>query len=45
MVMDLSGRGGNGVTVNGIRHNEARLADGDLVQLGDVALRFVTRPL
>jgi hypothetical protein len=45
VVMDLSGRDGNGVTVNGLRKNEVRLADGDLVQLGDVALRFVTRPI
>jgi hypothetical protein len=45
VVMDLSGRDGNGVAVNGIRKNEARLADGARLEFGDVTLRFEARPL
>src|SRR5438445_3221358 len=32
----------NGTYVNGVRVDEARLADGDLVVIGDVILKFLT---
>ena len=31
----------NGVVVNGVRYNQRDLADGDLIELGEVKLRFV----
>ena len=37
---DLSGVEGNGLIVNGRRCFEARLTDGDLIQLGPGRLRF-----
>lgn len=40
VIVDLSGRGGNGVLVNGQRTPETRLAPGDEILLGDVTLRF-----
>lgn len=42
VIVDLSGREGNGVLVNGQRMPEARLAAGDEIVLGDVSLRFET---
>jgi hypothetical protein len=39
-ITDLSGVEGNGLIVNGRRCCEARLADGDLIQLGPGRLRF-----
>lgn len=42
VIVDLSGRDGNGVLVNGCRTPEARLAAGDEIQLGNVSLRFET---
>lgn len=44
MVTDVSGVGGNGVVLNGNRVNEARLSHGDRIELGEVALRFISRP-
>lgn len=40
VIVDLSGREGNGVLVNGQRLPEARLAAGDEIVLGTVSLRF-----
>lgn len=42
VIVDLSGREGNGVLVNGERTPEARLAAGDEIVLGNVSLRFET---
>lgn len=39
-ITDLSGVEGNGLIVNGRRCCEARLSDGDLIQLGPGKLRF-----
>lgn len=39
-ITDLSGTGGNGITVNGRRCSDARLADGDIIQLGPGRLKF-----
>ena len=39
-ITDLSGLDGNGIAVNGQRCSDARLADGDLIQLGPGRLRF-----
>lgn len=39
-VADLSGAEGNGVNVNGKRCADARLADGDIIELGGGRLRF-----
>ena len=41
VICDLSGPEGNGVRINGERVAAAPLADGDLVELGRVKLRFV----
>ncbi len=40
VVTDLSSAEGNGVLLNGTRVTEARLKDGDTLQLGDAVLRF-----
>lgn len=39
-IVDLSGPQGNGITVNGLRIDKARLADGDCIRLGEVEIRF-----
>lgn len=44
MVTDLSGGGGNGVRINGARLARARLADGDVIEIGRTRLRFATAP-
>lgn len=41
-IADLSGREGNGIRVNGQRCCDARLADGDIIELGPGRLRFRT---
>lgn len=43
VITDLSSADGNGLLVNGRRLGEARLEDGDRVQLGDAVLIFTTR--
>ena len=43
VITDLSSADGNGVILNGTRVSEARLKDGDTVQLGDAVLRFGTK--
>jgi hypothetical protein len=45
VIVDLSGRDGNGVLVNGERLAEARLFDGDRIALGEVNLRFESAPI
>jgi FHA domain len=40
VITDLSGPAGNGVLVNAERVEQAALAAGDLIELGDVRLRF-----
>jgi hypothetical protein len=42
VVRDLDTK--NGVLVNGVRGPEHRLRDGDLVELGEVKLRFIANP-
>lgn len=44
IVVDLSSRDGNGVLVNGERVAQARLRSGDVIGLGEMRLRFETRP-
>lgn len=44
VITDLSGHDGNGVRVNGTRLTEARLADGDVIELGKVQLTFERDP-
>jgi FHA domain len=39
-ITDLSGLDGNGIVVNGQRCSDARLADGDMIELGPGKLRF-----
>lgn len=39
-ITDLSGVDGNGITVNGQRCSDARLHDGDVIELGPGRLRF-----
>jgi hypothetical protein len=45
MVTDLSGAGGNGVLVNGKAVGEARLRKGDVINIGEVKLKFDARPV
>jgi hypothetical protein len=44
VITDLSSASGNGLLVNGRRLAEARLRDGDTVQLGEATLTFAARP-
>ncbi len=44
VITDLSSAGGNGVVVNGRAVAEARLASGDLIQLGNARLKFSAAP-
>ena len=44
VITDLSSANGNGLIVNGRRLAEARLRDGDTVQLGEATLTFTARP-
>jgi hypothetical protein len=44
VITDLSSEGGNGVKVNGKAVAEARLEDGDLIELGLARLKFVATP-
>ena len=45
VITDLSGNDGNGVLVNGAPVGEARLAKGDIVNIGEVRLHFDARPI
>ncbi|MGE0025428.1 MAG: FHA domain-containing protein [Hyphomicrobium sp.] len=44
VITDLSSAGGNGVVVNGRAVAEARLASGDLIELGNARLKFSAAP-
>jgi hypothetical protein len=44
VITDLSSSGGNGVVVNGRSVAEARLASGDLIELGKAQLKFSAAP-
>ncbi len=45
VITDLSGKAGNGVRINGERTGHARLADGDVIELGRAKLKFECAPL
>jgi FHA domain-containing protein len=45
VITDLSGDDGNGVLVNGHRVSEAMLQKGDHISVGEVKLRFDSRPV
>ena len=45
MITDLSGKDGNGVLVNGARVAEARLTKGDIINIGEVKMRFEAQPV
>lgn len=45
VITDVSGKEGNGVRVNGERLAQARLADGDLIELGRAKLKFESAPI
>jgi FHA domain len=40
VIIDLSGKDGNGVRINGERQSRAQLADGDVIELGRTRLKF-----
>jgi pSer/pThr/pTyr-binding forkhead associated (FHA) protein len=42
VVTDLSSSGGNGVVVNGRAVAEARLGNGDMIELGNAQIKFST---
>jgi hypothetical protein len=44
VITDLSGKDGNGVRINGARLPWARLADGDVIELGRTRLKFESTP-
>ncbi len=43
VITDLSGAQGNGVRINGTRVDEARLKKGDVINVGEVRLKFSSR--
>jgi hypothetical protein len=45
VIIDVSGKEGNGVRINGARTAQAQLADGDVIELGRAKLKFETAPL
>ena len=45
MIKDISGQDGSGVRINGEPKAEARLADGDVIELGRARLRFENAPV
>jgi pSer/pThr/pTyr-binding forkhead associated (FHA) protein len=45
VITDVSGKEGNGVRVNGERTAKARLADGDVIELGRAKLKFEDAPV
>ena len=44
VITDLSGESGNGVLINGSRVAQAALANGDVIELGAVKLKFAMEP-
>jgi hypothetical protein len=45
VITDVSGKDGNGVLVNGARVAEARLNTGDVINIGEVKMRFDAHPV
>ena len=45
VINDLSSADGNGVLINGTRVEEARLKKGDVINVGEVRLKFDSRPV
>ena len=45
VITDLSGTAGNGIRINGERTAKARLADGDVIELGRAKLKFENVPV
>jgi hypothetical protein len=45
LIKDISGQDGSGVRVNGVPKAEARLADGDTIELGRARLKFENVPV
>jgi hypothetical protein len=45
VIIDLSGKDGGGMLVNGERHERVRLSDGDVIELGHTRLRFERVPV
>jgi hypothetical protein len=45
VITDLSSAQGNGVLINGTRVEEARLKKGDVINVGEVRLKFSSRPV
>jgi hypothetical protein len=45
VIIDISGKDGNGVRINGARTAQAQLADGDVIELGRARMKFETAPL
>lgn len=45
VIVDISGKDGNGIRINGARTAQAQLADGDLIELGRARLKFETAPV
>ena len=45
VIVDLSGKDGSGVRINGERKERAQLADGDLIEIGRSRLRFENAPV
>ena len=45
VIIDLSGKDGNGVRINGERQARAQLADGDVIELGRTRLKFESAPV
>jgi hypothetical protein len=45
VITDLSGAAGNGVRINGTRRSKARLANGDVIELGRAKLTFANTPI
>ncbi len=45
VITDLSSAQGNGVLINGTRVDEARLKKGDVINVGEVRLKFSSRPV
>lgn len=45
VIVDVSGKDGSGVRINGAPSPRAQLADGDVIELGRAKLRFETAPV
>jgi Inner membrane component of T3SS, cytoplasmic domain len=45
VIMDVTGKEGNGVKLNGARTAQAQLEDGDLIELGRAKLKFENAPV